>query len=205
MLKGKDERALFAVLLQHWVVSKDPHGIKKAVALFEQSHLFCIKLACIDAIMQQDGALSNQLFDQLMETSKHPNIVNQWFMACAKSQLGDRRAAVAWCINSQYFSWKNPNNVYALLGALARNVHALVSEEGLLDQLLEWIHHVDQINGQVASRILQPLVGYQAWDIDSKLLFNQCFDRYYALSNHSKDVCEVLNRLSSVSSIDADS
>ena len=200
MLKGRDERSLFAVLLHHWVVSKDPHGIKKAVTLFEQSPLFGIKMACIQSILQQDGALSNQLFDQLMETSKHPNIVNQWFTSCGKSLLGDRIAAVTWCINSQHFSWKNPNNVYALLGSLARNVYALVSEQGLLDQLLAWIHHVDQINGQVASRVLQPLVGYQAWDDASKNIFNQSFKRFSLLGNHSKDVSEVLDRLNAASS-----
>ena len=135
-----------------------------------------------------------------MAQTNHPNIINKWYVACASSSLPGRLTAVNLCIINSPFKWSNPNNVYALLGTLARNTRALASEEGLLNQLLNWIHKVDLINGQVASRLLQPLIAYHAWDKDTKDKFRNAFQSFIILDSHSKDVREVLSRLDAVSS-----
>ncbi|MGC6404796.1 MAG: aminopeptidase N [Candidatus Comchoanobacterales bacterium] len=193
-LKGRDERSLYATLLKLWCESGDSLALEHVKNVFEQSTLLTVKLACINAVKNHHEELVEQWFQQLIQENNHPNIVNQWFRCIGGSTLSNRTAALKKAINSNDFSWKNPNNIYALLGPLTQNIYVLVTEEGLLTQLLQWIHLIDQNNGQVASRLLQTLVRFQRWDTDTVTFFYEALTQFKELSPFSNDVQEVLDK-----------
>ena len=96
----------------------------------------------------------------------------------------------------QAFDYSNPNKVYALLGAFAKqnlaHFHA-VSGEGYRF-IAEQVVKLDAINPQVASRLVSALFGLRRMETARKSLMKNALEFIAAQKTLSRDVYEMVGK-----------
>lgn len=123
-------------------------------------------------------------------------VVDKWFSLQAYAELPNALVKVKQLLHHPAFNYKNPNKVRAVMGSFAhynyRNFHAIDGSgyEFLADQVL----HVDKINPQVASRILEPLTHWQKFDIKRQNLMKQQLEKIVKSPKLSNDVFEIASK-----------
>jgi len=123
-------------------------------------------------------------------------VVNQWFQIQALSTVPDGLNRVKALMEHSAFDMKNPNKVRALIAAFcsgnAVNFHA---DEGeayifLADQVLI----LDDLNPQIASRIITPLTKWRKYPELAGGRMKAELQRVLAKPGLSKDVYEIVNK-----------
>ncbi len=128
--------------------------------------------------------------------SHEPLVVDQWFMVQAVCQLPGSLAQVKELLQHPDFDMRNPNKVRSLIGAFCGQNHLGfhdISGEGyefLADQVLE----LNQLNPQIASRLLTPLTRWRKFDSKHQVLMLSQLQRIKAQEQLSKDLFEVVEK-----------
>ena len=94
------------------------------------------------------------------------------------------------------FDIRNPNKLRAVVGAFAmRNPVNFHHRNGSGYQFLaDQIMYLDQINPQIAARLLAPLTKWKRYDENRQALMQSQLRRIEAQSQLSKDVYEIVNK-----------
>src|SRR5436190_12356069 len=93
------------------------------------------------------------------------------------------------------FDIKNPNKVYALIGAFGRNAihfHARNGEGYVF--LREAVAQLDQLNPQVASRMVNPLTMLGRYDKERQQLMRKQLEILLNGQKLSKDLYEIVSK-----------
>jgi len=122
-------------------------------------------------------------------------VMDKWFMLNATCNADNIFEKLEKLIKHPLFSLKNPNRVRSLLGAFSQqNPKYFHCPKGrgyqfLTDQLIL----LNEINPQVASRLLTPLMSYKNFNQHHQNLMKTQLVRLQSINNLSKDLQEKLN------------
>lgn len=118
-------------------------------------------LSNIDSSVRENAL--NRFYEMWKEDAL---VVDKWFSIQALSKLPNTLQNVKRLMHHEAFDIKNPNKVYALVGAFSmRNLvrfHA-ISGEGY-EWLRECILRLDAINPQIAARMVKPFTSWRRYD-----------------------------------------
>lgn len=125
-----------------------------------------------------------------------PLVIDEWFIVQACSQVGDSLTTVKELMKHKAFTIKNPNKVRALIGAFATynltGFHQITGAgyQFLADQIIE----LNDINPQIASRLLTPLTRWKKFDEERQQLMKAELERIMDTPKLSRDVYEVVSK-----------
>ena len=143
-----------------------------------------------------DSPLRLQAFHQFYATWKHDALViDKWFAIQAESKLPGVQQEVKKLMRHQAFDIKNPNCVYALIGAFThRNLIHFHSADGSGYQFLrEVVEEIDQFNPQIAARMIKPLTTWKRYDKNRQSLM--CIQLRALLNSRlSSDLYELITK-----------
>lgn len=134
-------------------------------------------LAALTALANLDIPESQKALTAFYDAWKQDALVlDKWFTVQAVSKLKNTLSNIKQLMAHPAFDLKNPNKVYALIGAFGQrnaiNFHQL-SGEGYRF-LREVVEELDKLNPQVAARMVKPLTAWKRYDKDrQKLMRNQ--------------------------------
>jgi aminopeptidase N len=122
-------------------------------------------------------------------------VMDKWFALNASVVSEDIFSQLANLLEHPLFSLKNPNRARSLIGAFAmNNPQYLHCQTGRGYQFLaEQIAKLNEINPQVASRLITPLIQYKSFAISHQTLMKAELVKLQALPNLSNDLKEKLD------------
>jgi aminopeptidase N len=127
--------------------------------------------------------------------SETPLVMDKWFAIQASVNKGAIYENLAKLIAHPLFSLKNPNRVRALIGAFtahnARYFHCASGRgyQFLIDQLIK----LNDINPQVASRLITPLIQFKSFDQHRQVMIKAKLEHFTKQVVLSKDLKEKLD------------
>jgi aminopeptidase N len=181
--------------LSYLVDTQQAQYTQLAFHQFNQSDNMTDTMGALQALINHDGEERVQalqiFYDKYQE---QPLVVNKWFMLQAGATRADTLAQVKKLMQHPAFDIKNPNNVYALIGAFANNTVAFHDKSGegyrfIADQVLA----IDPINPHVAAVLIQPLSRWQKMDKPRQKYMQEQLHRI-ANAKLSKDVYEIVKK-----------
>lgn len=121
-------------------------------------------LACLNRV---DSPLRQPALDVFYRVWQQDALVlDKWFSIQALAPLPNTLDDVKFLTEHSDFDWKNPNKVYALIGAFgARNPVCFHQRSGAgYTFLREAVQKLDRINPNVAARMVKPLTSWKRYD-----------------------------------------
>ena len=194
-------RALKNISLNYLVRSGDRLWIEKCFDQFNQSDNMTDQLAALRFLVihsekhcreEADHAL-RMFYDQW----KHePLVVDQWFVTQALYPGEESLERVKDLCKHQAFDIKNPNKVRSLIGVFSSQNHIQFHQSGGkgYEFLADSIIQLDQINPQIAARMMTPLTRWKKFDYERQVLMQDQLQRVKETPNLSKDVFEVAEK-----------
>ncbi len=125
-----------------------------------------------------------------------PLVMDKWFMLEATNKSESVIARLKELSSHQSFSLRNPNRVRSLLGTFAAaNVEQFhhASGEGYRF-ITDIIKQLNQINPQVAARIITPLIHFSKFDQQRQDIIRTCLRELADLPELSKDLYEKVTK-----------
>lgn len=123
-------------------------------------------------------------------------VMDKWFAVQAASKLPDTLQRVKELTQHPAFDIKNPNKVYALIGAFGQrnpiHFHAAGGEGYVF--LRSIVQELDKLNPQVAARMVKPLTSWQRYDKERQGLMRQQLERLLQDNRLSPDVFELVTK-----------
>jgi aminopeptidase N len=124
-----------------------------------------------------------------------PLVMDKWFSIAAQQSATTIFSSLDKLLNHPLFSLKNPNRARSLLGNFSvNNPRYFHCESGRGYQFLaKQIALLNEINPQVASRMITPLIQFKSFDLNRQQLMRAELDKLTKLKNLSKDLKEKLD------------
>ncbi|MDO7083432.1 aminopeptidase N [Pseudocolwellia sp. AS88] len=122
-------------------------------------------------------------------------VMDKWFVLAASLKSDDIFERLQNLLAHPLFSLNNPNRARSLIGAFAaknpKYFHCLSGKgyQFLSDQIIK----LNEINPQIASRLITPLIQFKGFDQTRQKLMRAELDKLSALPNLSKDLKEKLD------------
>jgi len=151
-------------------------------------------LRCLTHI---DSSLRDDAFSQFYEAWKNdPLVMDKWFSLQAISKLPNTLNEVKKLLSHPAFDIKNPNKVYALIGAFGQQnlLHLHASDGSGYEFLATVVQQLDALNPQVAARMVRPLTEWQRFDDKHSPLMLQQLKNILANKSLSNDVYELVSK-----------
>jgi aminopeptidase N len=123
-------------------------------------------------------------------------VVNKWFSIQAESKLPHTLDQVKELLDHPAFDIKNPNKVYALIGAFAQRnpVHFHAADGSGYAFLADMIVKLDALNPSVAARMVKPLTDWKRHDVNRQKMMHAQLEVISSHSKISKDVYELVSK-----------
>jgi aminopeptidase N len=125
-----------------------------------------------------------------------PLVVDKWFTLQATSPQPETLAEIEALMEHPAFTMRNPNRVRALVGAFAQGNPARfhdLSGAGYAF-LAERVIELDELNPQVAARMVAPLSRWRRYDSERQLLMRAQLERIRGQEKLSADVGEIVQK-----------
>lgn len=138
-----------------------------------------------------------KVLDQFYSSWKNdPLVIDKWFSIQATSKLPTTLQEVKQLIQHPAFDLKNPNKVYALIGAFGhRNPVRFHAGNGEGYQFLtDCVMRLDRLNPQVAARMIKPLSDWKRYDSKRQVLMREQLELFLKSNKISKDVFEIVSK-----------
>ena len=163
---------------------------------FKNSNNMTDTVGALSALIHHECEERHRALDEFYQQYKgQPLIINKWIALQASSQLSSTIENVKKLIQHPAFDIKNPNNVYALLVTFGMNVVCFHDKSGEGYRLIaNHVLKIDQINSQVAARVLQPLSRWQIVDRKRQELMKAELNRIAEASRLSSDIYEIITK-----------
>ena len=195
------KRALKNLALDYWLAGGSAKALLDVREQFEKADNLTDRLAALTSIVcSRSPAKADVLNAAAKLWYKEPLLLNKWFTVQAlapsfKDELPvlDRIRAL---MGYDVFSIKNPNNVYALVGAfLNRNPAEFHRADGLgYEFWADTVLQLDSINTHVASRMARALDHWRRYEPHRAKLMNKALTRVAACSTLSPAVREIVEK-----------
>lgn len=157
--------------------------------------------AALRALVNNPSGTSDEMREQLLADfyarwSHETLVVEQWFSMQSAVSSPDNLPKVKALMEHPAFDIRNPNKVRSVIGAFCHNnavgFHQLDASgyEFLADQVIA----LNEINPQIASRLLTPLTRWKKYSPQRQTLMQDALRRILALPNIAPDVYEVVSK-----------
>ncbi len=150
-------------------------------------------LACL---ADSEGELRQGVVEDFYQQWKHdPLVLDKWFAIQARSKAADTLTRVQGLLGHEAFSIKNPNKVRALIGSFTANpIHFHRADGDGYRFVAEQLLKLDQINPQVAARLLQAFSRWKRYDSQRRALMQAQLRRILAHEGLSTDCYEIASK-----------
>ena len=195
------QRSLKNTALAYLVQTGDSDAIQLAYAQFHNADNMTDTSTALVALVNCSAPAAQKLAKQALFTFyshwlNESLVVNQWFQIQAWCTVPGGLERVKSLMQHSAFDIKNPNKVRALIAAFcsgnAVNFHGGEGEAYtfLADQVLT----LDELNPQIASRIITPLTKWRKYPEPASGRMQAELQRVLARPGLSKDVYEIVNK-----------
>ena len=168
---------------------------------FEEAGNMTDQLAALRCLVnssqaEEDGKTEQALGSFYEQWRHEPLVVDQWFAVQAASLLPTAFQKVQGLLDHPDFEIRNPNKVRSLIGVFCSQNHVGFHHasgkgyEFLADQVL----NLDQLNPQIAARLLTPLTRWKKFDAQRSQLMLEQLKRIKSAGELSKDVFEIVEK-----------
>ena len=154
-------------------------------------------LAALSGLANIDSPLRAKALEQFYQAWKHDALVmDKWFAIQATSKLPDTLQHVKNLVEHKGFDLKNPNKVYALIGAFGhRNPINFHTHDGAGYAFLRVIvHQLDKLNPQVSARMVKPLTEWRRYDKERQGLMREQLEVLAKDKMISPDLYELVSK-----------
>jgi aminopeptidase N len=123
-------------------------------------------------------------------------VVDKWLRAQATSRLPHTLDEVKRLTTHPAFSIRNPNKVYALIGAfaMANHVRFHAADGSGYDFVAEQVIALDSLNPQVAARLARAFDRWKKFDPTRQSRARAALERVRATAGLSRDVAEIVSK-----------
>lgn len=192
--KSIGDRALKNILLSYLVLVPNYQAMLNEQ--FETSTNMTDTLAVLKSLASQGSSD----FDLLMAKFEQqwydtPLVMDKWFVLQASNNTETIFERLDTLVKHRLFTLNNPNRARSLIGAFAQmNPRAFHCRSGRGYQFLsKYISKLNEINPQVASRLITPLIQYDNFDLERQQLMKNELIELSKIANLSKDLSEKLD------------
>lgn len=154
-------------------------------------------MASLRCLVNKDCPERESALMQFYQQWQHdPLVIDKWFALQASSKLPDTLNRVKKLLQHPAFDIKNPNKVYALIGAFGhRNlVHFHVASGEGYQFLADCVNQLDALNPQIAARMVTSLSHWQRYDSKRQNLMRAQLEGILRAKTISKDVGELVSK-----------
>jgi len=153
--------------------------------------------ALIALVNSGNQQVADEVLGDFYETWHHDaQVVEQWFAIQAGSHVYTDLGQINKLIQSPAFDLSNPNKVRSVIGVFCHqnlvNFHE-ASGSGYAF-LADYVSRLDDINPQIASRLITPLTRWRKYDAGRQNLMLEQLKRIHRKNKLSKDVRELLEK-----------
>jgi len=186
-------RALKNICLQY--LTALPKYAYLAEELYQTSNNMTDSLAALNCASKNDLDFTEQLCHFKHKWESTPLVIDKWFsiQACWSSNNVFEQLNVL--LKHPLFSLKNPNRARSLISAFAMNnpKYFHCSSGRGYEFLGQQIKRLNEINPQIASRLLTPLIQFKSFSLFHQKLMKQQLLELHCLDNLSNDLKEKLD------------
>ncbi len=138
---------------------------------------------------------SKALSDFYKQWHQNPLVIDKWFALQASSKLPGTLGDVKKLLHHEAFDIKNPNKVYALIGAFGNNAVHFHAKSGEGYQLLaDVVLQLNSLNPQVAARMVKPLTDWKRFDETRQKRMREQLELLSTNKNLSPDLFELVTK-----------
>ncbi|MEZ5841796.1 MAG: aminopeptidase N C-terminal domain-containing protein [Hyphomicrobiales bacterium] len=187
-------RALKSVCLGYLMEARDGPGRQLCRRQFDTAENMTDALAALTLLANiEDGAGDAALAAFYAQWQNEPLVVDKWFAVQARSRRAG--ALMPQLIGHPAFDRRNPNKIYALLGAFGANQQAFNSADGAGYRLLaDEIIAIDDINPLVAARLARAFDRFKRFDSARQAHARAALEGIRGKPGLSKDTAEVVGK-----------
>jgi aminopeptidase N len=191
------KRALRNAALSFLLELPNPRYRELAVQQYEQANNMTDSIAAVRGLAHVDGPERLAvLADFEKRWSDDSLVMDKWFGVQAASRLDGTLQTVRELLGHAEFDLRKPNKVRALIGTFC---HANPARFHAADGsgyafLREHLTTLNQLNPQIAARLVTAFSRWRRFDEDRREQMHQCMESLLTLENLSKDVHEMLSR-----------
>ncbi|QJD58605.1 aminopeptidase N [Pseudomonas sp. gcc21] len=191
-------RSLKNTLLGYLMQSGSAEALSACVRQFVEANNMTDRQAALSALVnsRHEEQKAAALAEFAERWSGYPLVMDQWFGVQAASSLPGGLERVQGLMEHPAFTLRNPNKVRALIGSFAaQNLINFHRKDGagyrfLADQIIV----LNELNPQIASRLLTPLTRWRKYDSARQILMKAELSRILAQPDLSADVYEVVSK-----------
>lgn len=184
--------------LLEYLMQVDLSGFQsEALTQFDQATNMTDQLAAFRMLVKYaEESIADQVIERFLnQWGDDAQVLEQWFrvqVGRSDEKTLDRVKAL---LTHPRFEYQNPNKVRAVIGAFAMtNIKSFHAEDGLGYQFLaEQVAKIDQMNPQIAARLVGPLTKWKSYDASRGQLMKAQLDELSKLQL-SKDLYEVVSK-----------
>jgi aminopeptidase N len=155
------------------------------------------QLAAFRLLTHQDCDYRAEVLQQFYQQWQDDNLViDKWFIVQATACLDDSFTSMEALLAHDAFDIRVPNRVRSLIGAFSQaNPVCFHHVSGRGYQLLaDSVIRLNDINPQIAARLLLPLIQWKRYDTHRQQLMQQQLKRIEQIDGLASDVYEIVNR-----------
>ena len=190
------QRMLKNVCLHYLGLLEQAH-VELMMEQYQQQQNMTDVLAALEALSHTSLSQRDEALNDFYQRWHHDALVlDKWFALQAGSHHKEALAHVQALIHHPDFTYTNPNRVRSVLGVFGRsNLMGFHRADGKgYDFLKEQVLKLDEINPQIAARIVSPFTQWQRYDEDRQQRMRKALEEMLAQPNLSKDLYEVVSR-----------
>ena len=191
------QRSLKNLCLSYLLELDNPRYQQHCLQQFEQANNMTDMLAALSILSQHDIPQRQPALDAFYDKWKHDRqVVEKWFSIQATSSSADTLNKVQELMQHPAFSIKNPNLVRSLIGRFcaANPVNFHRADGSGYRFLAEQVLALDELNPQIAARMVQSLSRWRRFDAARQDLMREQLERISQHPGLSKDVYEIASR-----------
>ncbi len=190
-------RALKTLCLAMLMTLDSPEVHALAATQYRDATTMTDAVAALSVLADTDAPAREAALADFYDRWCHdPLVVNKWLAIQAGSTRPDTPQRVAALLDHPGFDLRNPNKVYALIGAFGSgNQLRFHQADGsgyavLADQVLR----LDAMNPQVAARLTAPFARWRRFDSNRRQLMQRQLERLASERTLSRDVSEIVTK-----------
>jgi aminopeptidase N len=190
-------RALKNLCLAYLMETRSPQACALAESQFSKADNMTDAIVPLAVLADFDCGERTRSLEAFHERwHGEPLVVDKWLRVQAVSRLPGTLDEVKRLTAHPAFSMKNPNKVYALIGAfsMANHVRFHAADGGGYDFLAEQVIALDKLNPQVAARIARAFDRWRKFDEGRQRHARAALERIRGTPGLSKDVSEIVTK-----------
>lgn len=192
-----EQRKIRNLALKYLTVSQYSEASSLLETQYEHADNMTDTLAVLAAAQTGDVDLFENFMQRFEEKWRaDPLVLDKWFALHANTDRQDILSRISLLMNHAQFTLANPNRVRALIGTFAfYNVAGFHSADGSGYKFVtDYLIKLNDINPQVAARIITPLIQWQKVDKPRQQLMQHQLMRLGDTKGLSKDLFEKISK-----------